>query len=83
MMPACIASMTTNMSEMGIRLAMVFLVVSFAALTGTPIAGAILSAQGGKFTGAAYCAGAMVIVGTVAILVARQLMVRKKGTPWV
>ncbi len=50
--PAGISSLTTDMRRVGVRLGMVFTIVSFAALTGPPIAGAILSATQGRYFGA-------------------------------
>ncbi|KAM0745702.1 MFS general substrate transporter [Meredithblackwellia eburnea MCA 4105] len=83
MFPASIASMTLQMNQIGIRIAMAFLLVGFAALTGTPISGAIITHQKGSYVGAAVCSGVMVLVGSVLVAVARQLMVRKKGTQFV
>ncbi|KAL8281336.1 hypothetical protein RQP46_006370 [Phenoliferia psychrophenolica] len=83
MQPACIASMTVQMDQIGIRTAMAFIFTSLAALTGTPIAGAMITAQGGSYVGAACWSGAMVLFGAFSLGVARQILVRRKGTQWV
>lgn len=62
------------------------LFVSFSALIGTPIAGAILRAtpsSDGKpsnYTGVCAFGGCSVLLGTACLTVARQLQVRRKGT---
>ncbi|ORY83514.1 major facilitator superfamily domain-containing protein [Leucosporidium creatinivorum] len=84
MAPACIASITENMNTIGIRMAMCYLCVAVVALPGTPIAGALISAQGGEtYLGAACFAGGCVGIGAMFFLIARRLVVKRKGTPWV
>ncbi len=55
--PAGLSSLTTDLRKSGVRLGMVFTIISFATLTGPPIAGAIISATGGKYYGAQAFAG--------------------------
>lgn len=63
--PSTVASITPDMTMFGTRLGMAFGTVSFAALTGPSLGGALQSAQGGAYTGAilwaavstAVCAG--------------------------
>ncbi len=57
----------------GTRLGMAFSVISFAALTGPPIGGAIQSADGGAFTGAQIFAGILASISFVFILSAKFL----------
>ncbi|KAM0747067.1 MFS general substrate transporter [Meredithblackwellia eburnea MCA 4105] len=83
MFPASIASMTPQMNQIGIRIAMAFLMVGFAGLTGTPISGAIITHQKGSYVGAAVCSGVMVLVGSGLVAVARLVMVRRKETQFV
>lgn len=42
---------------------MVFSIVAFAVLTGPPIAGALISANGGSYLGAQLFAGTSILVG--------------------
>ncbi|GAA5856087.1 hypothetical protein JCM8547_002973 [Rhodosporidiobolus lusitaniae] len=64
MMPAATASMTQDMTQVGHRLATMFLIISLTALTGTPISGAIISHQDGSYTGATIFSGVTVLVGS-------------------
>ncbi|KAK4047604.1 hypothetical protein OIV83_005262 [Microbotryomycetes sp. JL201] len=83
MMPACIASMTTEMNQIGIRIAMAFLFVSPFALTGTPIAGAIVSSSNGSYVGAACFSGAVCIIGSLVNVGTHIALQKRKGTFWV
>jgi len=49
LIPTAVASLTPNLNMVGTRLGMAFATVSFAALTGAPIGGALQSANGGSF----------------------------------
>jgi len=83
MMPACVAVMTSDMSEIGVRIAMAFLGISLAALVGTPITGAIIASQGGGYQGAAVFSGVVVLVGSGLVAASRVVLGRRKGTQWV
>ena len=50
---------------------MVFSVVAFAALTGSPIAGALVQAGGGTYLGAQIWAATSMLLGVVALTGAR------------
>lgn len=50
---------------------MVFSVVAFASLTGSPIAGALIDRDGGRYLGAQVWAGTSMMLGAVALTVAR------------
>ena len=52
LIPTTVASITLRLDMVGTRLGMAFSVVSFAALTGPPIGGALLAADDGKYRGA-------------------------------
>lgn len=82
-MPAAIAALITDMRDIGVSTAMAFLVISLAALVGTPITGAIISNQDGSYQGAAIFAGVMVLVGSAFVGAARWCLARRKGTRWV
>ncbi|KAI8168212.1 hypothetical protein K4K49_009945 [Colletotrichum sp. SAR 10_70] len=58
LMPSGIGTLTADPRKQGTRMGMTFTLISFAVLIGQPIAGAIISAEGGKYTGAQAYAGA-------------------------
>ncbi|CAJ2508971.1 Uu.00g139970.m01.CDS01 [Anthostomella pinea] len=51
LIPTTVASITMHLDTVGTRLGMAFGIVSFAALTGPPLGGAIQADSGGSFTG--------------------------------
>jgi hypothetical protein len=61
----------------------IVLTIRLALRQGTPIAGAIISAQDGAYVGAACTLGGFVVVGAGLVLAARMVVSRRKGTPWV
>lgn len=77
--PAVLSSLTTDPQKQGTRMGMVFTVVSFASLTGSPIAGAIINAMGGSYVGAQGFAGSCMILGMIFVLSARICKTRKMG----
>ncbi|GAA6048322.1 hypothetical protein JCM3770_000948 [Rhodotorula araucariae] len=83
MMPATVASLTKDMRQVGHRTATLFLIVSIAALTGTPITGAIISRSNGSYVAAMCAAGAFVLVGSCFNAAAWWVVSREKGTRWV
>ncbi|KDQ61330.1 hypothetical protein JAAARDRAFT_30747 [Jaapia argillacea MUCL 33604] len=79
--PAGTASLTKDMSTIGIRNGMSFFMVGWAALFGTPIAGAIVSHQGGEtFWGAVVFSGVSALFGVGLLVWARERQVKVKGT---
>ncbi|GAA5898312.1 hypothetical protein JCM6882_000126 [Rhodosporidiobolus microsporus] len=80
MMPATTASMTKDMTQVGHRLATMFLVISIAGLTGTPINGAIITAQDGSYVGATIFSGVVVLVGTCFIAASWWANMKERGT---
>ncbi|KAH8733813.1 major facilitator superfamily transporter [Ilyonectria robusta] len=77
--PAGLTSLTADPQKQGTRMGMVFTIVSFATLTGSPIAGAIISSQGGKYVGAQVFSGTSMVLATVFIAAARAVKTRKTG----
>ncbi|KAK2026312.1 major facilitator superfamily transporter [Colletotrichum zoysiae] len=77
--PSVLSSLTTDPQKQGTRMGMVFTVVSFASLTGSPIAGAIVDAMGGRYVGAQAFAGSCMILGMIFVLSARVCKTRKMG----
>ncbi|KAK4542008.1 hypothetical protein LTR36_007208 [Oleoguttula mirabilis] len=67
LMPSTVASITPDMSMVGTRLGMAFSTLSFAALTGPPLGGALQSTMGGQYTGASIWAATSTLIGAVLI----------------
>ncbi|KAI2602928.1 MFS general substrate transporter [Hypoxylon fragiforme] len=80
--PAGLSSLTADLRKQGTRMGMVFTIVSFAVLTGNPIAGAIIGAMGGSYVGAQIFTGVCLLVGMGFILAARWVRMRGVGTGW-
>ncbi len=59
---------------------MVFTIVSFAVLTGPPIAGQLIQRMEGKYTGAQVFAGADMLVGCALLCAARWAKSKKLVT---
>lgn len=75
--PAGLGSLTTDVRKAGVRMGMVFTIVSFATLAGPPIAGAIIKASGGSYYGAQAFAGAGLLLGTVLMAAARSIKLKR------
>lgn len=67
LMPSTVASLTPDMRMVGTRLGMAFTTLSFAALTGPPIGGALQSAMNGQYTGASVWAATSTLISAVLI----------------
>lgn len=65
----CVGALTKDKQKMGVRVGMIFTVVSFACLTGPPIAGALISHNDGDFLYAQIFGGTAMLCGA-AVLVA-------------
>jgi hypothetical protein len=61
---ASIGALTRDISKLGARIGMVFTIISVAALTGPPIAGALIRLQTGGFLYAQLFAGTSMMVGS-------------------
>ncbi len=68
---SALASLTTDLSKMGTRLGMVFTILAFCTLTGAPIAGALIDAEGGSFLAMQLFGGTTMLLGTVILIAAR------------
>lgn len=66
-----LAALTDDTSKLGTRMRMVFSVVAFASLTGSPIAGALIQADGGKYMGAQIRGATSMLLGAAALIIAR------------
>ncbi|KAF6827396.1 major facilitator superfamily transporter [Colletotrichum musicola] len=80
--PAGVSALTTDPSKQGTRIGMIFTIVSFAVLSGPPIAGAIITATGGRYYGAQAFAGSCLMIGTFFLSFARIVKTKKKGEGW-
>jgi len=75
--PATLSSLTTDLRKAGVRMGMVFTIVSFAALTGPPIAGILVQKHNGGYEYAQVFAGSVLLVGCSLIVAARLLKSRE------
>ena len=65
---------------MGTRVGMGFTIISFACLTGPPIAGALIQARGGDFLAAQIFGGVTIVLGTTVLALARWIQTRQSET---
>lgn len=72
--PTLIAQIS-DIRQIGTRVGMAFAIQSLGALTGSPIGGAIVSAQHGSYLGLQLFCGVAMLVGAFAICVARYIQV--------
>jgi len=77
MFPATLSSLTTDLSMAGTRMGMVFTIVSFAVLTGPPIAGQLIQKKAGGYEYAQIFAGADMLVGCALLTAARYAKSKK------
>lgn len=77
--PSGLTSLTEDPRKQGTRMGMVCTIVSFATLTGSPISGAIINFQGGKYLGAQMFAGVAMLMAAVFIALARMVKTRRQG----
>ncbi|OGM39540.1 monocarboxylate transporter [Aspergillus bombycis] len=73
MVPALLSQISPDVTKTGVRQGVLFTCISIASLTGSPIAGAILSRQNGTYWGLQVFAGAM-MVGSVFFFVAARVV---------
>ncbi|EXJ92122.1 hypothetical protein A1O3_00672 [Capronia epimyces CBS 606.96] len=72
--PTTVSSLTTDMSKNGMRMGMAFSVFSFSGLAGPPVAGVLLSTNGGGRGGylvAQLCLGFSTVVGAILLACGR------------
>jgi MFS family permease len=73
MFPPSLGSLTENLSKMGVRMGMVFSICGFAVLIGNPLAGALITLNGGKYLYAQMFAGGAMTLGVAFLTAARVL----------
>lgn len=71
MVPALIAQISPDVTKIGVRQGALFAVISIATLCGSPIAGALLNSQNGKFWGLQVFAGVSMVGSTVFFVLGR------------
>ena len=76
LMPTGVASITRRLDMVGTRMGMCFTILSFAALTGPPLGGALQAANSGQFQGAQGWAGASSLACAILLGVSRTLKAR-------
>ncbi|KAF5608637.1 monocarboxylate transporter 4 [Fusarium subglutinans] len=70
--PSCCASLTPDLSKAGTRIGMIFSIISFAALTGSPLAGKLMQATGGSYLAAQIWGGSSMILGMGLLYAAKR-----------
>ncbi|KAK4051965.1 hypothetical protein OIO90_004495 [Microbotryomycetes sp. JL221] len=79
-MPTAFMSLAEHPGELGARTGLGMVFVSLAVLCGTPIAGALISATGGRFWASSVFGGTAALIGATLIVFARQTQVLRKGS---
>ncbi|OJD23631.1 hypothetical protein ACJ73_05009 [Blastomyces percursus] len=69
--PASLSSLSPDLKKTGIRFGMILSVVSFASLTGSPIAGALIQMKDGDYLYAQIFGGVSMLVGATVLVCAR------------
>lgn len=69
--PASLASMTTDLKKAGARMGMCLGCVGIAALTGPPLAGALIQTHGGNYLYAQVWGGSVMVAGGLFLIAAR------------
>ncbi|CAM1503666.1 Fc.00g012570.m01.CDS01 [Cosmosporella sp. VM-42] len=79
--PAGLSFLTTDLRKIGVRMGMIFTLVSFATLTGPPIAGAIIDASG-NYKGAQAFSGSVIATGAGFLFAAKVVKMKKTEVSW-
>ena len=69
--PATLSSLTKDLRKTGVRMGMVFTIISFASLTGPPLAGALIQRDHGGYLYAQLFAGLVMTTGGLILAAAR------------
>jgi hypothetical protein len=75
--PTALSNLTTDLRMAGTRMGMVFTMLSFATLTGSPIAGQLIQRKGGEYEYGQIFAGTVMSVGCCFLIAARYATNRK------
>ncbi|WFD28151.1 hypothetical protein MNAN1_003157 [Malassezia nana] len=71
--PASVPSLSPHVSKNGVRIGTFFSIASLAGLSGTPIAGRLITIEDGKFTGAQTFGCVSILLGAALVLAARYV----------
>jgi hypothetical protein len=71
MFPPSLGSLTEDLSKMGVRMGMVFSICGFALLIGQPLAGVLITTDGGDYLYTQMYSGAAMTLGVVFMVGAR------------
>ncbi|GAM89554.1 hypothetical protein ANO11243_075930 [Dothideomycetidae sp. 11243] len=74
-MPTLVAEITKDMSKLGVRNGTSFAIISIAALIGSPLGGALITACHGKFWGLQLFAGLDLLLAVVLFIITRVALV--------
>ncbi|XP_014561288.1 hypothetical protein COCVIDRAFT_86864 [Bipolaris victoriae FI3] len=77
MFPATLSSLTTDLKKAGVRMGMIFTIVSFSVLTGPPIAGILITKNDGHYVYAQAFAAASMVAGFLLLCGARVAVTGK------
>ncbi|KAL1983105.1 hypothetical protein VTN96DRAFT_518 [Rasamsonia emersonii] len=69
--PSTLSSLTADLKKTGVRMGMVLSILSIAALTGNPIAGALIQVENGRYLYMQMFMGSSMIAGTLCLIGAR------------
>ena len=75
--PSALSNLTTDVKMRGTRMGMIFTIVSFAVLTGPPIAGQLIEKKGGGYEYAQLFAALDMVIGGLFLAAARVANTRK------
>lgn len=79
--PAALSFLTTDLRKIGVRMGMIFTIVSFAVLTGPPICGVIIDSGAGYKGAQAFSASALA-VGAGFLFAVKLVRMKKTGAGW-
>ncbi|OTA00004.1 hypothetical-protein [Trichoderma parareesei] len=71
MFPATTAGLTKDLSKSGVRIGMIFSIISVASLTGPPLAGKLVVVAHGSYIGAQIWGGVCLVIGALFLIAAR------------
>ena len=75
MFPPALANSQKDMSKIGVRMGMIFSVMSLGSICGAPVAGALIQREKGDYLYAQMFGGSVMICGAIVLLVPRILSV--------
>lgn len=76
--PATLLTLTRDLKKMGVRIGMVFSIISLACLIGPPLAGALIQSNEGNYLHAQIFGGTTMICGSLMLVGARVAQIREE-----